>query len=179
MVQLVERIISYRHCLRLQRLLNDGTVVTGGISNPETRYIAPTILDNVSPDDPVMQDEIFGPILPVLEYGVIEEAIALIQSRPKPLALYLFTQNKQLQEQVLRDTSSGGVCLNDTIMQVGVPSLPFGGVGDSGIGSYHGKASFDTFSHRKSILKKPFWLDLNWRYPPYAGKLNLLKKIIG
>lgn len=173
------RTISLRHFLRLQSFLNDGKVVVGGTSTPETRYIAPTILDDVSADAPVMQDEVFGPILPVLEYGAIEEAIALIQSRPKPLALYLFTQNKQLQERVLRETSSGGVCLNDTIMQVGVPTLPFGGVGDSGIGSYHGKASFDTFSHRRSILKKPFWLDLNLRYPPYAGKLDLLKKVIG
>jgi aldehyde dehydrogenase (NAD+) len=173
------RIISLRHFLRLQSLLTGGKAIAGGTSNAETRYIAPTILDNVSPDDPIMQEEIFGPILPVLEYGAIEEAIALIQSHPKPLALYLFTQNQQLQERVLRETSSGGVCLNDTIMQVGISSLPFGGVGDSGIGSYHGRASFDTFSHRRSILKKPFWLDVNLRYPPYAGKLDLLKKIIG
>jgi acyl-CoA reductase-like NAD-dependent aldehyde dehydrogenase len=126
-----------------------------------------------------MQEEIFGPILPIIEYKDITEAIALINSRPKPLALYLFTQNHNLQKQVLQQTSSGGVCLNDTIMQVGISSLPFGGVGDSGIGNYHGKASFDTFSHYKSVLKNYFWLDLNWRYAPYQGKLSALKRIIG
>ena len=94
------------------------------------------------------------------------------------MALYIFSKNKDIQQQVLLNTSSGGVCINDTIVQVGVNELPFGGVGDSGIGNYHGKASFDTFSHQKSVLKKSFWFDLNWRYAPYADKLNLVKKII-
>ncbi|MHC5718501.1 MAG: aldehyde dehydrogenase family protein, partial [Nostoc sp.] len=112
-------------------------------------------------------------------YSDIAEAIALINSRPKPLALYLFSQNKNLQKRVLQETSSGGVCINDTVMQVGVPSLPFGGVGDSGIGNYHGKASFDTFSHDKSVLQNSFWLDLKWRYAPYEGKLTFIKKLLG
>jgi aldehyde dehydrogenase (NAD+)/aldehyde dehydrogenase (NAD(P)+) len=172
------RIISRRHFARLAEFLKNGEIISGGDSNPEELYIAPTLIDHVSLADPVMQEEIFGPILPVLEYTDITEAIALINSQPKPLALYLFSQNKKLQAQILQETSSGGVCINDTVMQVGVSSLPFGGVGDSGIGSYHGKASFDTFSHYKSVLKNSFWLDLNWRYAPYKGKLSLLKLII-
>ncbi len=173
------RIIHPKHFDRLVNLLQSGEILIGGNTNKENLYIAPTVIDKVNWEDAVMQEEIFGPILPVLEYDDISEAINQINFRPKPLALYLFTNNKNLQKQVLESTSSGGVCINDTVMQVGVSSLPFGGVGDSGIGSYHGKASFDTFSHYKSVLKNSFWLDLNWRYAPYLGKLPLLKRIIG
>ncbi|MEH2079639.1 MAG: aldehyde dehydrogenase [Nostoc sp.] len=173
------RIISQKHFDRLVSFLKDGEVVIGGENQPSERYIAPTLIDNVSLEDSVMQEEIFGPILPMIEYTDIAEAIALINSRPKPLALYLFSQDKNLQKQVLQETSSGGVCINDTVMQVGVSSLPFGGVGDSGIGNYHGKASFDTFSHNKSVLRNSFWLDLKWRYAPYQGKLPLIKKLLG
>ncbi|MEH2087439.1 aldehyde dehydrogenase [Nostoc sp.] len=173
------RIISQKHFERLVSFLKDGKVVIGGENQPSERYIAPTLIDNVSLEDSVMQEEIFGPILPIIEYTDIAEAIALINSRPKPLALYLFSQDKNLQKRVLQETSSGGVCINDTVMQVGVSSLPFGGVGDSGIGNYHGKASFDTFSHKKSVLQNSFWLDLKWRYAPYQGKLPLIKKLLG
>lgn len=172
------RIINDRHYARLEALLQSGEQVAGGKTDAEQRYIAPTILDQVSWDDPVMQDEIFGPILPVLTYEDVNEAIDQINQRPKPLALYLFSRNQKLQQQVLHSTSSGGVCLNDTVMQVGVPALPFGGVGESGMGSYHGKAGFDTFSHFKSVLQKPFWPDLPLRYPPYTGKLDLVKRLI-
>lgn len=173
------RIINQHHLGRLAEFIKDGEIVAGGQTNAEDRYIAPTVIDKVSWDSPVMQDEIFGPILPVLEYEELSEAIAQINARPKPLALYLFSKDKDKQERVLRETSSGGVCINDTVMQVGVTTLPFGGVGDSGTGSYHGKASFDTFSHQKSVLQKSFLLDLKWRYAPYLGKLDLIKKIIG
>ncbi|MBD2570238.1 aldehyde dehydrogenase family protein [Anabaena lutea] len=173
------RIISQKQFARLANFLKDGEIVIGGETNPEQNYIAPTIIDNISVEDSVMQEEIFGPILPIIAYTDIAEAIDLINSRPKPLALYLFSQNKDLQKRVLQETSSGGVCINDTVMQFGISSLPFGGLGDSGIGSYHGKASFDTFSHHKSVLKNSFWLDLNWRYIPYKNKLWLLKRIIG
>jgi len=173
------RIISQKHCERLTNLLNKGEIIVGGESKIEERYIAPTIIDQVSLTDPVMQEEIFGPILPIVEYTDITEAIALINSKPKPLALYLFTQNKNLQQRVLQETSSGGVCINDTVMQFGISSLPFGGVGDSGIGNYHGKAGFDTFSHQKSVLRNSFLLDLKWRYAPYKGKLPFLKRLIG
>ncbi|MEG4500243.1 aldehyde dehydrogenase [Microcoleus sp. F10-C6] len=172
------RIINQRQLERLSAFIKDGEIVVGGQVKPEDRYIAPTVLDKVYWDSPVMQDEIFGPILPVLEYDNFGEAIAQINARPKPLALYLFSKNKEKQQRVLQETSSGGVCINDTVMQVGVTDLPFGGVGDSGIGTYHGKASFDTFSHYKSVLQKSFLLDLKWRYAPYKGKLDLIKKII-
>ncbi|MFN6515972.1 MAG: aldehyde dehydrogenase [Nostoc sp. CreGUA01] len=173
------RIISQKHFDRLVKFLGDGEVIIGGETKSSERYIAPTIIDRVSLEDSVMQEEIFGPILPIIEYSDIAEAIALINSRPKPLALYLFSQNKNLQNSLLQETSSGGVCINDTIMHVGVTSLPFGGVGDSGIGNYHGKASFDTFSHHKSVLQNSFWLDLKWRYAPYQNKLPLIKKLLG
>lgn len=173
------RIINPKQFDRLAGLLKDGEIITGGKTNREDRYIAPTVIDQVSWDAPIMEDEIFGPILPVLEYTDLTDAITKINDRPKPLALYLFSKNKEKQQRVLQETSSGGVCINDTVMQVGVSELPFGGVGNSGIGSYHGKASFDTFSHQKSVLKRSFLLDLDWRYAPYQGKLDLLKKIIG
>lgn len=173
------RIISRRHFERLEPLLKEGEIVIGGQAKAEEKFIAPTVLDGVSWDSPVMEEEIFGPILPVLEYTDLKDAIAQINARPKPLALYIFSKDKQKQQQVLQSTSSGGVCINDTVMQVGVSTLPFGGVGDSGIGNYHGKASFDAFSHYKSVLKKGLWFDQNWRYPPYNNKLSLLKRIIG
>lgn len=173
------RIVNDRHFGRLASLLEDGKVITGGETDPAQRYIAPTILDQVSVDAAVMQDEIFGPILPVIEYSDLKEAIALIKSKSKPLALYIFSRSQSFQDQILQQTSSGGVCINDTIMQIAPSSLPFGGVGHSGMGSYHGKASFDTFSHYKSVMVKNFWFDLKWRYAPYADKLELFKKMIG
>lgn len=173
------RIISQKHLQKLAQFIDKNKVIMGGEINQEDRYIAPTIMDGVNWDDPIMQEEIFGPILPILEYNDLGEAIAQINARPKPLALYIFTKDKAKQERILQSTSSGGVGINETIMQVAPSSLPFGGVGDSGIGSYHGKFSFDTFSHYKSILKKGLWFDLKWRYAPYQGKLDLIKKIIG
>ena len=173
------RIISDRQFNRLESLLQDGDIITGGKTNSQERYIAPTLMENISLEVPLMQEEIFGPILPILEYNNLTEAINFINQRPKPLALYLFSKSKQKQTQILENTSSGGVCLNDTIMHVGVTDLPFGGVGNSGIGSYHGKYSFDTFSHFKSVLKKPFRLDLNWRYAPYEKKLAQMRKLLG
>ncbi len=175
----LSRIINQRQFDRLTALLNSGKAIIGGETDATTRYIAPTVLDNVTWDSPVMQDEIFGPILPVLTYDQFDQALAQINARPKPLALYLFTRDKAKQQRVLTDTSSGGVCLNDTVLHIGVPDLPFGGVGQSGMGSYHGKATFDTFSHYKSVLKKTFWFDLDWRYAPYKpSKLAQIKKLV-
>ena len=173
------RIVSDRQFDRLTALMANESVLVGGDTDRASRYIAPTLLDGVSWEAPIMQEEIFGPILPIMSYRDIETAIAQINARPKPLALYLFTRNQALQARVLSATSSGGVCLNDVFLQVAIWGLPFGGVGDSGIGAYHGKASFETFSHGKSVLKKPFWFDLAWRYAPYANKLGFLKKVIG
>jgi acyl-CoA reductase-like NAD-dependent aldehyde dehydrogenase len=124
-----------------------------------------------------MTEEIFGPILPILTYRKLEEAIAFVNARPKPLALYLFSRDRSAQEQVLSQTSAGGVCLNDTILQVGVIEMPFGGVGPSGIGAYHGKHTFDAFSHAKSVLNRPFWGEFNLRFPPYGNKLEQVRQL--
>lgn len=172
------RIIDERQFERLAALLKDGKIIVGGEINRSDRYIAPTVIDEVSWEAPIMQDEIFGPILPVLEYEELTEAIAKVNSRPQPLALYFFSNNKEKQERVLRETSSGTVGINETVLQFVVPQLPFGGVGNSGIGSYHGEASFETFSKYKSVLKNTLWFDIKLRYAPYTkGKLELFKKI--
>ncbi len=172
------RIVNDRQFDRLINLLDDGKILIGGQSDRADRFIAPTIIDQVSPNSKIMADEIFGPILPILEYDQISEAIAFVNAQPKPLALYLFSSNKPKQERVLQETSFGGGCLNDTIMHLGNPELPFGGVGNSGMGCYHGKSTFDTFTHRKSILKNSFRFDLKWRYPPYTMTLDTLKKFM-
>lgn len=172
------RIISSSHFNRLTDFLNEGKILIGGETNPETKYIAPTLIDQVNWDSAIMQEEIFGPILPILEYQDLGEAIAKINSRPKPLALYLFSKDKQKQQRILQETSSGGLCFNETVMHVGSKSLPFGGVGESGMGSYHGKASFDCFSHYKSVLKQTFLFDIPLRYAPYKQKLDNMKKML-
>ncbi len=172
------RIINQFHFNRLQEFLKAGNIITGGKTNPETRYMAPTLIDNISWDNLIMQEEIFGPILPILEYQDLGEAIAKINSRPKPLALYFFSNDKKKQNRILQETSSGTLCFNDTVLQFSSKFLPFGGVGESGIGSSHGKATFDRFSHYRSVLKQTFLLDLPLRYPPYKGKEWLMKKIL-
>ena len=173
------RIINDRHFTRLKSYLSDGDVFAGGETNAAERYIAPTILRNVSPEAPVMIDEIFGPILPIMTYSRLDEAIDFVNKRPKPLALYVFSENSDVQNTVLQNTNSGGGCVNDTVTHLTVPGLPFGGVGDSGMGGYHGKHSFDTFSHKRGILSKPSMFDIKLRYAPYKGKLKWLRKIIG
>ncbi|MEO1761247.1 MAG: aldehyde dehydrogenase [Cyanobacteria bacterium J06629_18] len=174
------RIINQKQFDRLVNYLKDldnEKIIVGGETTSEELYIAPTLIDNISWNDKVMQSEIFGPILPIIEFTDIAEAINIVNSHPKPLALYLFSQNKNLQKQVLQKTSFGGGCINHTLIHYTTPSLPFGGIGNSGIGSYHGKAGFDTFSHYKSIVKKPFFPDIKLLYPPYEGKLSLIKRI--
>ncbi|MEL6470608.1 MAG: aldehyde dehydrogenase [Cyanobacteria bacterium J06623_4] len=172
------RLVSDRQFDRVAGLLEGEDVLIGGQTDRADRFIAPTVLNNVSWDAPVMQEEIFGPVLPVLSYQDIDSALAQINARPKPLALYVFSRDKALQNHILSATSSGGACINDVFLHVAIWGMPFGGVGDSGIGAYHGKTSFDTFSHQKSILKKPFWPDIDWRYPPYKDKIAFFKKII-
>jgi len=163
----------------LEQARKRGQILLGGSCDPERRRIAPTVIAVRDLEDPLMQEELFGPLLPVLEVDDVQQAIQWINQRPKPLALYLFSRSRQNQETVLRQTSSGGVCFNDVVMQVGVPELPFGGVGASGMGAYHGQAGFDTFSHRRSVLRRPFALDLPFRYPPYAGRLPLMRRLLG
>lgn len=169
------RIINDRHFQRLAGYLENGNPVCGGQADGESRYIAPTILDGIMESDPVMQEEIFGPILPILEFDKLDEAIAQVNSRPQPLALYLFTRDKKKQRRIIQETSSGGVCINDTVSHVVNNHLPFGGVGESGMGQYHGEVSFYTFSHCKSIYNAACWFDLSQKYPPYRMALNKLK----
>jgi aldehyde dehydrogenase (NAD+) len=156
-----------------------GQVLFGGQSDASRRRIAPTLIQVDSLDDPLMHEELFGPLLPVLRVNDLNEAIERINQRPKPLALYLFSKQRDAQQQILERTSSGGVCFNDVVMHVSVPDLPFGGVGNSGMGSYHGEAGFRTFSHERSVLRRPFRLDVPFRYPPYAGKLPLVRRLLG
>ncbi|MFQ6069444.1 MAG: aldehyde dehydrogenase [Candidatus Aminicenantales bacterium] len=169
------RIINEKHFERICRLLEKGRILEGGKTNTKTRYIAPTIMDNISPHDPIMKEEIFGPLLPLIEYENLEDAISFVNSRPKPLASYFFSENRKKQKKVISHTSSGGACINDTIIHLGSTALPFGGVGRSGMGAYHGKASFDTFSHRKSVMRKSNLIDIKVRYAPYRGKMKIIK----
>ena len=162
------RMINKKHYDRVLDLLQGEKIAEGGYGREESLQIAPTILEKVSSDAPVMQEEIFGPVLPVLTYASIEEAEDFISSREKPLALYLFTTNKATEQRILKNLSFGGGCINDTIIHLATPYMGFGGLGASGMGSYHGKKSFDTFSHRKSIVKKGNYLDLPVRYQPYT-----------
>jgi aldehyde dehydrogenase (NAD+) len=173
------RIVNERHHARLTRLLADADVVTGGEADPSDRYIAPTILRNVGEDDPVMQEEIFGPILPVISVPSVESAIRFLNGRAKPLALYVFSSDKDTQDRVLAATSAGGTTINHIWLHVAVPELPFGGVGDSGMGAYHGHRSFETFSHRRAVLRKPMLPDPPMLFPPYsARKLRWIKRLL-
>lgn len=175
------RIINKRQFQRLSKLLeaDKDKVFVGGQTDEDKLYIAPTILRNVSPDAPIMKEEIFGPILPILPVDSVESAIQFINERDKPLALYVFTKNSAVWTDVIQNTSSGQVGVNETISQHTISSLPFGGVGESGIGAYHGKWGFDTFSHQKAVLNKTTWFDASVRYPPYTEKkMNLVAKLM-
>ena len=162
------KIINRKHFDRLLGLIDESKLVFGGESSEETLQIAPSVLDRVTPEDAVMQEEIFGPLLPILTVRSMDEALAFVNARPKPLAFYIFTQNKSVEQMFLRRASFGGGCVNDTIIHLATSAMGFGGVGNSGMGSYHGKKSFETFSHEKSIVKKYTWLDLPMRYQPYT-----------
>lgn len=164
------RIVNVRHHRRLVNLIGDGQLVVGGEHDEAERYIAPTILKNVKPSAPIMADEIFGPILPVIAVGSTSEAIDFVNARAKPLALYVFAGDKAASDEVLGRTSSGGACVNDVVLHLAIPELPFGGVGESGMGAYHGKTGFETFSHRKAVLAKVAAMDLPLRYPPFDAK---------
>ncbi len=163
------KMINRKHFDRVLGLMNQEKLILGGESDAASLRIAPAVMDQVTEDDAVMREEIFGPLLPVLTVGSMEEAIAFVNRRPKPLALYLFTENREVEKNVLEYTSFGGGCINDTIIHLATSRMGFGGVGNSGMGSYHGKKSFETFSHEKSIVKKYTWIDLPMRYQPYTG----------
>lgn len=172
------RIITDRHFGRLQSFLTQGKSLTNGEVNSEIRYIPPTLLEDVPLNAPVMQEEIFGPILPVYSYNTKEEALSFIQQHPDPLALYVFSNNKKIQAYFTQNISFGGGCINNTLVHLGNPELPFGGVGNSGVGQYHGKYSFETFTRPKAVLKTSTMLDPSIKYPPYKGKLRLLKWLL-
>lgn len=172
------RVINTASLNRLKEYLNDGEIYYGGNFDITELYMEPTILTNVDVDSNVMTEEIFGPILPVIEFDNIQDIISFINKREKPLALYYFSENKKSIKNVLRCTTSGGVTINDTVIHVANGNLPFGGVGNSGMGSYHGKASFDAFTHKRSVMERGTFVEFNVRFAPYKEKINILKKIM-
>lgn len=172
------RIVSERHFERLCTFLQDGKPVIGGNYTKETLHIEPTVLTNVTWQSAVMEDEIFGPILPIIEYDKIEEVIETIQHHPKPLALYVFSEDRKVQEKVTSNISYGGGCINDVVYHLATPYLPFGGVGSSGLGSYHGEQSFRTFSHYKSILSQSTAFDMKIRYSSTKSALKFIRKLL-
>ena len=165
------KIINEKHFARLCGLIDESKVVIGGETNADTNQIAPTVMDNVTYDDAVMGEEIFGPIMPILVFDDFNEVVNNLKTKDKPLALYLFTSNKRHIKRVTTELSYGGGCINDVIIHLATSEMGFGGVGESGMGAYHGKVGFDTFSHHKSIVDKKTWLDLPMRYQPYKSKL--------
>jgi aldehyde dehydrogenase (NAD+) len=169
------RMVNDRHFARVASMLSQGQVYFGGQTDEAQRYIAPTLLLNPDLSAPVMQEEIFGPILPVLTYRNLEEAVSFVNAKERPLALYVFTSSSKTERYVLENTHSGGGCVNDTLVHLSSPELPFGGVGASGMGAYHGKFSFDTFTQRRGFLKKSNVIDMPVRYAPYKNKLKLLR----
>lgn len=168
------KIINEKHFERILGLIDNSKVVIGGNSNKETLKIEPTVMDNVLESDAVMQEEIFGPVLPILTFDSIDEVISNLANKDKPLALYLFSQDKETTKKVTSRCRYGGGCVNDTIIHIATTEMGFGGVGESGMGAYHGKTGFEAFSHYKSIVDKKTWIDLPMRYQPYKSKLNRL-----
>ena len=173
------KIINKKHFDRICSLIDPSKIVCGGKSDAAILKIEPTIMDNISWKDPVMTQEIFGPVLPVLTYSTEEELLHILNSRARPLALYLFTTNQALEQKILSRCSFGGGCVNDTIVHLATNNMGFGGVGESGMGAYHGKVGFDTFSHTKTIVNKKNWIDVKMRYQPYTGaKERVLRRFL-
>jgi aldehyde dehydrogenase (NAD+) len=168
------RIVNHQHFTRLVGLMDEGRTAIGGSHDAADRYIAPRVLTDLPAGAAVLQEEIFGPLLPVVGYQTMEEAVAFIRKRPKPLALYLFTQDRSLQSRILNETSSGSLVINDVVVNQIVPELPFGGVGNSGMGSFHGRYTFDAFSRSKAVMRRSLWPDPDLRYPPFSNKKDLL-----
>jgi aldehyde dehydrogenase (NAD+) len=172
------RIINARHFDRLVACLGDGRIVHGGRHDRSGLYLEPTLLTEVKPGSPLMQEEIFGPILPVVPFDDLDQAMADLRKRPKPLACYVFSRSRERQESVLAGVPSGGACVNDTLVHMLNPRLPFGGIGESGQGAYHGKAGFDTFSHHRSVMRRGTWWDPRFRYPPLRLSVAALKRLL-
>jgi aldehyde dehydrogenase (NAD+) len=172
------KIINERQFRRLTGYLGEGTVIHGGDHDISTLYFEPTIIENVSPEAPLMKEEIFGPILPVITFNTLEEAKAIIQNNPDPLSFYIYTSDAKKEKEWLQAIAFGGGCVNNSSWHFTNHHLPFGGRGNSGIGKYHGKYSFDVFSHAKAIMKTPLWFDPAIKYPPFKGRLRIFKWII-
>jgi aldehyde dehydrogenase (NAD+) len=172
------KIINQKQFDRLVDYMRSGAIIHGGRSDRGNLFIEPTIVENISPGDPLMRDEIFGPIVPLFSFTDTGEAKKIIEQNPDPLAFYVFTSGKQKEDWWLQNVAAGGACINNASWHLTNHHLPFGGRGNSGIGRYHGKFSFETFSHKKAVLKTPTWFDPNIKYPPFKGKLNLFKKVI-
>jgi len=172
------RIITRANTIRLGSLMEGSTIYHGGKFLEDECYVEPTILTDVKPDMPVMQQEIFGPVLPVMLFSKLEEVVGFVNSRPKPLALYCFSKSRKFTNRILNEIPAGGVTVNDTLMHISNSRLPFGGVGNSGMGHYHGRFSFDLFSHKKSVMFRGTWLDIPLRYAPFGKKLNYLKMLM-
>jgi len=173
------RIVSAKHHSRIVALIDQSKVVVGGQSDAATRYIAPTVMRDVTLDDKIMTEEVFGPVLPVLDYEGFDEIYDVISKLPRhPLACYVFSENGSVQKELVSHIQFGGGCVNHCVQHLANPNLPFGGVGQSGIGSYHGFSGFERFSHKKSIMKAASWLDLAWVYPPYRQKGNTLRRLM-
>ncbi len=162
----------------IKKARDENKIIFGGSINYSGQKICPTLIKIDNINDPLISEEIFGPVLPILTIKNLKSGLDMIKKEAKPLAIYMFGGDKEDQQKVLDSTSSGGVCFNDVIIQAGIPELPFGGVGLSGTGSYHGKAGFEAFSHLKSVVKRPFWLDINFRYPPYKVDISFINKLI-
>lgn len=172
------RIINSSNTRRIQSYLNGGNIIYGGKTDVENRYVSPTLIDMVSPDDLIMKEEIFGPVLPVITFDELDEALAIIKNLSWPLALYVFTRSASLKNEIIKKTQSGAACINETVVYFINPYLPFGGVGESGMGRYHGRFSFETFSYKRSFMHKSNLIDITVRYPPYKNKINLLRLLM-
>ncbi|MCW3116603.1 MAG: NAD(P)-dependent benzaldehyde dehydrogenase, partial [Chitinophagaceae bacterium] len=172
------KIINERRFDKLVSYLSQGTILTGGQYDKSKLFIAPTVMGDVSMGSSLMQEEIFGPLLPVHSFSNMDEAVAIVQQNANPLAFYLFTGNKKKEEEWIRRVPFGGGCVNNTVWHFTNHHIPFGGVGNSGLGAYHGNYTFETFSRAKPVLKTPVWFDPSVKYPPFKGKLKLFKWII-
>jgi aldehyde dehydrogenase (NAD+) len=171
-------IVTERHAKRLASFIEEAHILRGGAYDIENRYIEPTIIDQISLSDGIMNEEIFGPILPIFEFDQLNESVEFIQQFEKPLALYVFSNDRSVQEQIMKNITFGGGCINDTLMHIASAHLPFGGVGQSGLGSYHGKASFEAFTHQKSVVRQTTLFDLPLRYPNSKNGISIIKKLL-
>ena len=173
------RIINENHYKRLVKLIDQEKVIIGGSGKEEELFIEPTVMNGVKEDDQIMQEEIFGPIMPFLSFSSLDDLLDLLKNKSSPLAMYVFTGNLRLARKIQKEVRAGGGMINDTVVHFVNASTPFGGVGDSGMGNYHGRAGFETFTHRKTVIKKPTWFELWAKYPPYTPfKLKLIRMLL-